>query len=321
VQPIHASKRLKPSSSAPSRIPSGTIDLHSIPKRTKHIPSEPAASSGKGKSALNPRISRSKSSKLAPVVFESSSDEDAGEGAGRVTDSAEQLFAGASWLSGDAAPSSFSTAATSSGDTAGAADDANSALDGDRDAAAAVCSDDDTSGDGDIVLDGGLRVRFSRLHSFLAFVQFKCSQFFVHFKCNQVPRLLWCSLLPFQRTGLRWLWGLHCRGHGGILADEMGLGKTVQACALIASLMYNLASPPMAARQSNWRVCNRYSGRAGAFLVVCPATLTWQWARELAKWVPPLKRIVIDAASSIKDIERLYKICRMGTPCAVIVTY
>ena len=50
--------------------------------------------------------------------------------------------------------------------------------------------------------------------------------------------MLWCALLPFQRTGLRWLWGLHCRGHGGILADEMGLGKTVQACALIASLLY-----------------------------------------------------------------------------------
>jgi hypothetical protein len=56
--------------------------------------------------------------------------------------------------------------------------------------------------------------------------------------CFQVPRLLWCALFPFQRTGLRWFWGLHCRSHGGILADDMGLGKTVQACAFLASLVY-----------------------------------------------------------------------------------
>lgn len=109
----------------------------------------------------NSRFSRAKSSKLAPVVFESSSDDEVEEGAGHVTDSAEQLFAGASWLSGDAAPSSFSTAAASSST---AADDASAGLDGERDAAAAVCSDDDTSGDGDIVLDGGLKVRVSHLH-------------------------------------------------------------------------------------------------------------------------------------------------------------
>ena len=109
------------------------------------------------------RFSRAKSSKLAPVVFASSSDDEVEEGAGHVTDSAEQLFAGASWLSGDAAPSSFSTAAAASSADA-AADDASAGLDGERGAAAAVCSDDDTSGDGDIVLDGGLKVRVSHLH-------------------------------------------------------------------------------------------------------------------------------------------------------------
>jgi SNF2 family DNA or RNA helicase len=37
--------------------------------------------------------------------------------------------------------------------------------------------------------------------------------------------------------------------------------------------------------------------------------------------VPPLKRIVIEASSTTKDIEKLYKLCRAGTPCAVVVTY
>ncbi len=65
----------------------------------------------------------------------------------------------------------------------------------------------------------------------------------------------------------------------------------------------------------------RYSGRAGPSLVVCPATLVWQWVREMAKWAPPLKRVVIDSSSSAKDIEKMYKLCRCNTPCVVFVTY
>jgi DNA excision repair protein ERCC-6 len=67
--------------------------------------------------------------------------------------------------------------------------------------------------------------------------------------------------------------------------------------------------------------CLRYSGRAGPSLVVCPATLVWQWVREMAKWAPPLKRIVIDSSSSAKDIEKMYKLCRCNTPCVVFITY
>ncbi len=76
-------------------------------------------------------------------MFESSDESDeCGAGV-----SAEELFAGAFWLLGDAAPSSFPTAPV---------DDADAAAD--AGAAAVVCSDDDTSGEGDIVLDAGLRV-------------------------------------------------------------------------------------------------------------------------------------------------------------------
>ena len=32
------------------------------------------------------------------------------------------------------------------------------------------------------------------------------------------------------RTGLTWLWELHCQRAGGIIGDEMGLGKTIQVC-------------------------------------------------------------------------------------------
>ena len=149
LQPIHASKRLRPSSSS-SRIPSGTIAFHSIPKRTK-----PASSSAAHK--FNRRSSLgSKSSKRTAVVFSSSSsdDDDVAHAC------AEELFAGAAWLTGEAAPSSIPSAAAAAVDSGTAA-----AVDVGGDGAAAVCSDDDTSGSGDIVLDGGLRVRpFNHSH-------------------------------------------------------------------------------------------------------------------------------------------------------------
>ena len=44
----------------------------------------------------------------------------------------------------------------------------------------------------------------------------------------QLPRRIHQALLPYQITGVQWLWALHRRGVGGVLGDEMGLGKTVQ---------------------------------------------------------------------------------------------
>jgi len=47
-------------------------------------------------------------------------------------------------------------------------------------------------------------------------------------KPYKLPGRIFKMLYPHQREGLRWLWGLHCRGTGGILGDDMGLGKTLQ---------------------------------------------------------------------------------------------
>jgi hypothetical protein len=132
-------------------VPSGTIALHTIPKRNRHGPPAPAPAPTSSSSSARHRPSSSKSSKRA-VAFESSDDADEADeaDAGGAGVSAEELFAGAGWLSGDAAPSSFASAPV-----AGDADAATAAAD----AAGLVCSDDDTSGEGDIVLDSGLRVR------------------------------------------------------------------------------------------------------------------------------------------------------------------
>ena len=51
-------------------------------------------------------------------------------------------------------------------------------------------------------------------------------------KCN-------CHLHSYQKTGVRWLWELHCQQAGGILGDEMGLGKTIQVIAFLSGLRFS----------------------------------------------------------------------------------
>jgi len=64
-------------------------------------------------------------------------------------------------------------------------------------------------------------------------------------------------LLPFQKDGVKFL--LERNGRG-LIADEMGLGKTLQAITYVT-------------------ITNTFPA-----LVVCPATLKWNWAAEIQKW-------------------------------------
>jgi SWI/SNF-related matrix-associated actin-dependent regulator of chromatin subfamily A-like protein 1 len=71
------------------------------------------------------------------------------------------------------------------------------------------------------------------------------------------------SYLPYQVDGIRWL----LEHPNALLADQMGLGKTVQVCGLIN------ADPDI-----------QY------VLILCPASLKSNWARELSNWcmfLPP----------------------------------
>ncbi|HSW00042.1 MAG TPA: DEAD/DEAH box helicase [Sedimentisphaerales bacterium] len=74
------------------------------------------------------------------------------------------------------------------------------------------------------------------------------------------------KLYPFQEDGVSWLNG----NRRALLADEMGLGKTVQAiCA---------AETPT--------------------LVVCPASLKTNWAREIVRWRAGAPRVAVLSSSS-----------------------
>jgi SNF2 family DNA or RNA helicase len=91
-----------------------------------------------------------------------------------------------------------------------------------------------------------------------------------------VPGSLAKLLRPYQVDGACWLLKLARRHAGGILADEMGLGKTLQALAMIEVL-------------------------PGPHLVVCPASLVWNWAREAARFVPSLQTLPIQGPSRKKS--------------------
>lgn len=84
---------------------------------------------------------------------------------------------------------------------------------------------------------------------------------------------------PFQIIGASFLINIK----QGLLGDEMGLGKTVQAIAAAARLYYD--------------------GEATKAIVLCPASLKYQWAEEIEKFTD-LSVTVIDGPKSKRT--RLY---------------
>ena len=99
------------------------------------------------------------------------------------------------------------------------------------------------------------------------------------------PAGLRTTLRPYQRQGLGWLHFLDALGSGGILADGMGLGKTVQIVAFILS--------------------QREAGRRGTELVVVPATLIFNWQRELAVLAPSLRVLTLYGAGRNRSVSGL----------------
>ncbi|SEL12440.1 DEAD/DEAH box helicase [Parapedobacter koreensis] len=99
------------------------------------------------------------------------------------------------------------------------------------------------------------------------------------------PRELTVRLRPYQRQGLDWLGFLDSFNFGGILADEMGLGKTVQIIAFMLS--------------------QRENGRTGTDLVVVPATLIFNWQRELATLAPSLTLLTLYGVGRTKSVETI----------------
>ncbi len=88
-----------------------------------------------------------------------------------------------------------------------------------------------------------------------------------------VPPSLIGVLRGYQKLGYRWLRTLDAYGFGGILADDMGLGKTIQVIALLAD-----EYKEERAEQETLRT-----------LIICPASLVYNWENEFRKFAPDLR--------------------------------
>src|SRR5262249_19960510 len=85
-----------------------------------------------------------------------------------------------------------------------------------------------------------------------------------------VPKGFRGTLRPYQQQGVGFLAYGSSLGLGAVLADDMGLGKTVQALAWL--LWLRERTPDL-----------------GPALVVCPASVVHNWAREAEKFTPGLR--------------------------------
>ena len=82
------------------------------------------------------------------------------------------------------------------------------------------------------------------------------------------PPTLQKVLRKYQKTGFRWLRTLETCRFGGILADDMGLGKTLQVITALLSL--------------------KLESHLKTSLVVCPASLVYNWGEEFSRFAPEL---------------------------------
>ncbi len=99
------------------------------------------------------------------------------------------------------------------------------------------------------------------------------------------PDSIAATLRPYQLEGFRWLSKLAGMGFGGILADEMGLGKSIQMIAFLLSL-------------------KEREDAAAPALVVCPASLVYNWTAEFAKFAPTLSVSAIDGPADERAQKR-----------------
>ncbi len=109
-----------------------------------------------------------------------------------------------------------------------------------------------------------------------------------------IPADLKAEMRPYQKEGFRWLCALNANGFGGLLSDEMGLGKTLQAIAFMGTL----------------------KGK-GRKLVVCPASLVYNWSHEIERFMPSLPHRMITGSAPV----RKYQLEESGEDEILITSY
>ncbi|KAJ9562932.1 hypothetical protein OSB04_008092 [Centaurea solstitialis] len=95
----------------------------------------------------------------------------------------------------------------------------------------------------------------------------------------QVPASINCRLLEHQREGVKFLYKLYKKNHGGILGDDMGLGKTIQAIAFLSAVY---------GKEGEYGETTSLKGnegdKKGPVLIICPSSVIQNWEAEFSKW-------------------------------------
>lgn len=86
------------------------------------------------------------------------------------------------------------------------------------------------------------------------------------------PASLKANFRPYQHKGYEWMLLLNEIGAGACLADDMGLGKTLQA---ISAMVHVIGKFPNLKH-----------------MVVCPASLVYNWQQELERFAPEISSLV-----------------------------
>lgn len=105
-------------------------------------------------------------------------------------------------------------------------------------------------------------------------------------------------LREYQKAGFAWMKMLHHYHFGGILADDMGLGKTLQMITLLAA--------------------EKESGQPDfVSLVICPASLIYNWEHEFAMFAPSLRVLPVAGPQA----ERRKALKEIGNYDVIITSY
>ena len=110
-----------------------------------------------------------------------------------------------------------------------------------------------------------------------------------------IPSTLNATLRDYQEDGFRWMMRLMHWGAGACLADDMGLGKTVQTIA-----------------------CLLAHAQEGAQMVVAPASVVGNWQREVNRFAPSLRIVMLN---ELALADRETNIQSLGAGDLLILTY
>ncbi len=116
----------------------------------------------------------------------------------------------------------------------------------------------------------------------------------------EVPAHLKGVLRNYQKYGFRWLYTLASAGFGGILADDMGLGKTLQTIAFLSARISEAGKEKEMTQGDTQENIQKKTQEKKKHLIVCPASLIYNWEEEFHRFAPEIKTLVMAGGAAAR---------------------